>query len=100
MKATPSIAVLLPALNEDNTIVDVINSFRTALPEAKICVYDNNSTDNTRYLASQAGATVRTVVSTGNGNVMASMFAEMDADIYILCDAYGNYDACAAPKLI
>jgi len=95
-----AIAVLLPTLNEENTVVEVVESFRQTIPEAKIYVYDNNSSDNTASLARQSGAIVRTVYRRGKGNVMASMFAEIHADIYILCDADATYNASDSAKFV
>ena len=74
------IAVLIPCYNESNTIAKVIENFRCALPEAEIFVYDNNSTDHTDEIARRAGATVRYERRQGKGNVIRSMFRDIDAD--------------------
>lgn len=93
------IAVLIPCYNESATISKVVADFRRALPEAKIYVYDNNSTDDTARLAEQAGAVVRHEYSQGKGNVMRRMFREIDAECYILVDGDDTYPAEVAPKL-
>ena len=95
-----SIAVLVPCYNEAMTIADVVASFRAALPSAKIYVYDNNSTDGTAEIARQAGAIVRREPRQGKGNVVRRMFADIEADLYVLVDGDGTYDAEAAPMLI
>jgi hypothetical protein len=93
------IAVLLPAYNEEVAIASVVAAFRAALPGARIHVYDNNSTDGTIAAACATGAIVRTEKRQGKGHVVRRMFADIDADIYILCDADDTYDAAAAPAL-
>jgi hypothetical protein len=95
-----SIAVLIPCHNEVVTIGRVVSGFRAALPEAAIYVYDNNSTDGTVDAAGAAGAIVRTEPLQGKGNVVRRMFADIDADIYVLVDGDDTYDAKAAPSLI
>lgn len=95
-----SIAVLLPCYNEERAIAKVIKDFRHALPSAQIYVYDNNSTDNTKRIAENAGAVVRSELLQGKGNVVRRMLADIDADIYLLADGDGTYDAAAAGKLI
>lgn len=97
---TPSIAVLLPCYNEAQTISEVVKAFSMALPEAKIYVYDNNSTDNTDETARKAGASVHYELRQGKGNVVRRMFAEVEADIYVLADGDGTYAADDAPKLV
>lgn len=97
---SPSIAVLLPCRNEAAAIAKVIEQFRTALPSAAIHVFDNASTDNTATLAAQAGAQVHHVAKPGKGNVVRRMFADVDADIYVLADGDATYHAPSAPKLI
>jgi glycosyltransferase involved in cell wall biosynthesis len=94
------IAVLLPCYNEAVSIGAVVAGFRAALPQAVIYVYDNNSTDGTADIACQAGAIVRTEARQGKGNVLRRMFADVDADIYVLADGDGTYDPTAAPTLI
>ncbi len=96
----PTIAVLLPCYNEAPTIVDVVRSFRLSLPEAQIYVYDNNSTDGSGELARKAGAIVRAESRQGKGYVVRRMFADVDADICVLVDSDGTYDAKAAPRLV
>lgn len=95
-----SIAVLIPCFNESAAIGDVVRSFRSVLPTARIYVFDNNSTDDTITRAAEAGAVVRTETRQGKGNVVRRMFADVDADIYLLVDGDGTYDAASAPKLI
>ena len=97
---TQRMAVLLPCFNEAQTIADVVEAFRAALPDAAIYVYDNNSSDEPATRAAAAGAIVRTEKIQGKGNVMRRMFADIDADIYVVADGDGTYDASAAPKLV
>jgi glycosyltransferase involved in cell wall biosynthesis len=94
------IAVLVPCFNEEATIATVIADFRKALPSASIFVYDNNSTDRTIVVAREAGAVVRSERRQGKGHVVRRMFADVDADIYILVDGDATYDAASAPKMI
>lgn len=94
------VAVLIPCYNESVSIEDVVLSFRKALPEAGVYVYDNNSADGTARLAQKAGAIVRIEKNRGKGNVVRRMFGDIDADIYVLSDGDGTYDASAAPILI
>ncbi len=98
--AKRSIAVLLPCHNEAVAIGSVVRDFRAALPEARIYVYDNNSTDGTLDEAGKAGAIVRREPYQGKGNVVRRMFADIDADIYVIADGDGTYDATAAGMLI
>jgi hypothetical protein len=95
-----SIAVLLPCLNEEATIGKVVRDFRSALPEATVFVYDNASTDRTAQEALAAGAIVRYSPVPGKGNVLRSMFADVDASVYVLADGDDTYDARAAPEMI
>jgi glycosyltransferase involved in cell wall biosynthesis len=97
---TNDIAVLVPCLDEDATIANVIHQFRAALPQARIYVYDNNSSDNTACIARDSGAIVRHVARRGKGIVVRRMFTEIDADIYILVDGDDTYDASRASDLI
>lgn len=100
MNETPArIAVLIPCYNEETAIGKVVRDFRAALPEAKIFVYDNNSSDRTVEVACEAGAVVRTEPRQGKGNVVRRMFADIEADIYLLADGDDTYDASAAPLL-
>ena len=94
------IAVLLPCFNEAITIGRVVKDFTEALPEARIYVYDNNSTDDTAAVAAKAGAIVRRELQAGKGHVVRRMFRDVDADFYIMADGDGTYDASLAPTLI
>lgn len=96
----PRIAVLIPCYNEALTIGGVVEGFATALPAARIFVYDNNSSDGTAQAAAASGAIVRSAPLQGKGNVVHRMFAEIDADVYLLVDGDGTYDPTAAPKLV
>lgn len=96
----PRIAVLIPCYNEAVTIGDVVRDFRRHLPEATVYVYDNNSSDATVQLAAQAGAVVRSEPLQGKGNVVRRMFADIEADVYVLVDGDGTYDAASAPQLV
>ena len=96
----PSIAVLLPCFNEERTIGDVILGFRHVLPDAVIYVYDNNSTDNTADIAHRSGAIVRRERYQGKGNVLRRMFADVEADIYLLADGDLTYDMSSAGTLV
>ena len=94
------VAVLLPCHNEELTIADVIKSFQKALPDACIYVYDNVSTDRTSGVASAAGAAVRTEPLIGKGNVVLRAFSDVEADVYVLADGDGTYDASIAPYMV
>jgi glycosyltransferase involved in cell wall biosynthesis len=96
----PRIAVLLPCYNEAAAIAQTIAGFRRALPEAAVYVYDNNSKDDTVRVAREAGAIVRTERMQGKGHVVRRMFADVEADIYVLADGDATYDAAAAPRMI
>jgi len=96
----PEIAVLIPCYNEEKTIFNVVRDFRIALPEAKVYVYDNNSTDDTCGQARQAGAIVRREVLQGKGWVVRRMFADIEADYYVLVDGDDTYDASSAPEML
>src|SRR5438874_8147519 len=93
-------AVLVPCFNEEAAIARVIADFRAALPEAVIYVYDNNSTDRTAEVARAAGALVRRELHQGKGNVVRRMFADVDADVYVLVDGDATYDAPSARTMI
>ncbi|MEE8139663.1 MAG: glycosyltransferase family 2 protein [Alphaproteobacteria bacterium] len=95
-----TIAVVIPCLNEEVAIAGVVNDFRAALPSARIYVYDNASTDNTADVAGQAGAIVRSEPERGKGNVVRRMFADIDAEIFVLVDGDATYPADQAPKMI
>jgi len=98
--AAGRIAVLVPCLNEEAAVASVVEGMRAALPDATIYVYDNGSTDRTVERAAAAGAVVRREPLRGKGNVVRRMFADVDADVYVLVDGDGTYDAAAAPALI
>jgi hypothetical protein len=97
---TPQIAILVPCYNEEATIAAVARDFRAALPAATVYVYDNNSSDRTVARAAEAGAVVRSEPRQGKGNVVRRMFADIDADIYVLVDGDDTYDAGAAPRMV
>ncbi len=94
------IAVLVPCYNEEAAIAKVVEDFRAALPGAVIYVYDNNSKDRTVARAREAGAVVRTEQRQGKGNVVRRMFADIEADIYVLVDGDDTYDAGASPRMV
>ena len=94
------IAVLLPCRNEEATIAEVVRGFRQALPESSVYVYDNGSDDATAERAAQAGAAVRFEPMAGKGNVVRRMFADIDADIYVMADGDGTYDPASARPMI
>jgi glycosyltransferase involved in cell wall biosynthesis len=96
----PRIAVLIPCHNEAVAIADVVAGFQHSLPDADIYVYDNNSSDETSSLASQAGAYVRREALLGKGNVVRRMFSDVEADLYVLVDGDGTYDPASAPKMV
>jgi len=95
-----NIAVLVPCFNEEKPIGYVVKAFQAALPSAKVYVYDNNSIDETVSVARSAGAIVRTESRQGKGNVVRRMFADINADVYVLVDGDNTYEANAAPLLI
>ena len=94
-----NIAVLVPCFNEEQTVQQVVSSLKQVLPTATIYVYDNNSTDNIAQLAEQAGAVVRPEYRQGKGNVVRSMFRDIDADCYIMVDGDDTYPAAAAAEM-
>ncbi|HET9811331.1 MAG TPA: glycosyltransferase family 2 protein [Sphingomicrobium sp.] len=96
----PQIAVLLPCYNEEATIAATVEGFRAALPGARVYVYDNNSSDRTRDIAATAGAVVRSERQQGKGHVVRRMFADIDADIYVMADGDLTYDPQAAPEMV
>ena len=96
---TMRIAVLVPCFNEEAAVATVIADFRKALPQAQIFVYDNNSSDRTEAVAREAGAEVRSERRQGKGHVVRRMFADVDADIYLLVDGDATYDAASAPRM-
>ena len=99
-KQAPRIAVLIPCFNEEAAIANVVADFKLVLPTARIFVYDNNSTDDTRQAAITAGATVCSEALQGKGNVVRRMFADVEADVYVLIDGDGTYDAASAPQMV
>ena len=98
--AQPRVAVLVPCFNEEAAVATVVADFRKALPAAAIYVYDNNSSDRTAAVARDAGATVRSERRQGKGHVVRRMFADIDADIYVLVDGDATYDAASIQKMI
>jgi len=96
----PRTVVLIPCYNEEAAIAKVVIDFRQALPGAAIYVYDNNSKDRTVEVARSAGAIVRNETLQGKGNVVRRMFADIEADVYVLVDGDDTYDAASAPKMI
>lgn len=94
------IAVLVPCLNEEVTIGNVVENFRTALPEAEIYVCDNGSTDRTTEIAAQAGAHVISEPQRGKGNAIRRVFADVEADAYLMIDGDDTYDAASSPKMV
>lgn len=99
---TPSqcVAVLIPCRNEEATVATVVSAFRQALPQARVYVFDNNSDDRTRELAAAAGAIVGVEQLQGKGHVVRRMFADIDAEVYVLVDGDDTYSAPSAPELV
>lgn len=95
-----TIAVLVPCYNEEAAIGKVVQDFRTALPDATVYVYDNNSSDRTIEAARAAGAVVRSEPLQGKGNVMRRMFSDIEADVYVLVDGDDTYHAPSAPLMV
>ncbi|MBW0007291.1 MAG: glycosyltransferase, partial [Sphingomonas sp.] len=93
-------AVLLPCYNEEAAIAATVAGFRAALPGAIVYVYDNNSRDRTREVAAEAGAVVRTERQQGKGHVVRRMFADIDADVYVMADGDLTYDPKSAPQMV
>jgi glycosyltransferase involved in cell wall biosynthesis len=100
LAARPAVAVILPCWNEAAAIGRTVAAFREAMPAAVVYVYDNNSTDDTPAVARAAGAVVRTERMQGKGHVVRRMFADVEADVYVLADGDLTYDAAAAPALV
>ena len=98
--AQPRIAVLLPCYNEEAAIAATVAGFREVLPNASVYVYDNNSRDRTREIAGNAGAIVRSERQQGKGHVVRRMFADIDADVYVMADGDLTYDPKAAPAMV
>lgn len=93
------IAIIVPCYNEELTVGAIVQDFNRCLPQAEVYIFDNNSSDATVRLAREAGAIVRSVPLQGKGNVIRRMFADVDADIYIMVDGDNTYDASVAPQL-
>ena len=100
MKTAPRVAVLVPCYNEALTVAQVVADFRAALPGCVVYVYDNRSTDGTGDIARAAGAVVRREPRPGKGVVVRRMFADVDADVYVLSDGDATYDASRAPEMV
>ena len=100
MSTTARIAVLIPCYNEEAAIAKVVNDFKMTLPNGDLYVYDNNSKDKTAEVAHTAGAIVRTELRRGKGNVIRRMFADIEADIYLLVDGDDTYDVATAPVFL
>ena len=98
--ARPRVAVLVPCFNEEAAVAAVVSDFRAALPDADVYVYDNNSSDRTADVAREAGADVRVERRQGKGHVVRRMFADIDADVYVLVDGDATYDAASAPCMV
>jgi glycosyltransferase involved in cell wall biosynthesis len=98
--ARRQVAVLVPCYNEGHAVGKVVADFRTALPDAAVYVYDNNSTDDTVAAARAAGATVRRESHQGKGHVVRRMFNDVEADVYVLVDGDTTYDAASAPAMV
>ena len=96
----PKVVVLVPCYNEERTVGTVVASFKDALPEAVVYVYDNNSTDGTRDEALAAGAIVRTEPQQGKGAVVRRMFRDIEADFFIMVDGDHTYDAAMSPAML
>lgn len=99
-EATPSTAVLIPCLNEAQSIAKVVQDFREQLPEAQVYVFDNGSTDETAAIAAAAGARVLAEARRGKGRVVQAMFAQVDADVYVMVDGDDTYPAAAVRSLM
>jgi len=95
-----SIVVLVPCYNEESTIAQVVREFRSELPEARICVFDNNSSDRTIEVAREAGAETWSETRQGKGNVVRRMFSEIEADVYLMVDGDATYDSASARAMI
>jgi glycosyltransferase involved in cell wall biosynthesis len=99
-QSQPRIAVLLPCFNEAATIAATVEGFREALPSAQVYVYDNNSSDRTRDIATAGGAVVRSERQQGKGHVVRRMFADVDADVYVMADGDLTYDPKSAQAMV
>jgi len=98
--AAPKVAIIVPCYNEALTIADIVRDFNAVLPDATVYVFDNNSKDGTADIARKAGAVVRHVGAQGKGSVVRRMFADIEADAYVMVDGDNTYDASVAPQLI
>lgn len=98
--SSPRVAVIVPCYNEAVAIAQVVRGFKRSLPSAQVWVFDNNSSDGTAAVAREAGAQVRSVTLQGKGHVVRRMFADVEADVYVMVDGDATYDAQAAPALI
>ena len=98
--STKRIAILVPCYNEALTITAIVRDFHACLPQAQVYVFDNNSTDGTARIAREAGAIVRNVPAQGKGSVVRRMFADIEADAYVMVDGDDTYDASVAPQLV
>jgi glycosyltransferase involved in cell wall biosynthesis len=96
----PRVAVLIPCFNEEATIAETVKGFRSSLPGATVYVYYNNSSDRTGTIAKKAGAVVRSERQQGKGHVVRRMFADIDADLYVMADGDLTYDPKAAPEMV
>lgn len=94
------VAVLIPCYNEEKAVAKVVKDCKKYLPKADIYVYDNNSKDKTKEVAKKAGAIVRSETYQGKGNVVRRMFADIDADVYVMTDGDATYDIASVPKMI
>jgi glycosyltransferase involved in cell wall biosynthesis len=97
---TPRIAILVPCYNEALTVAAIVRDFNASLPQAQVYVFDNNSSDGTARIARDAGAVVRNVPAQGKGSVVRRMFADIEADAYVMVDGDATYDASVAPQLV
>lgn len=100
MQTSAKVAVIIPCYNEEPTIGKVVTDFRKALPTATVYVCNNNSTDRSAEIAAAAGAVILTENNPGYGSAIRRLYTDVDADVYVLTDADGTYDAASAPKLI
>jgi glycosyltransferase involved in cell wall biosynthesis len=100
LEARHKIAVIVPCFNEGHSIAEVVHGFKSALPSASIYVFDNNSTDETVAIASAAGALIRREMLQGKGNVVRRMFADVDADAYVMADGDATYDPSYAGHMV
>ncbi|MYM28615.1 glycosyltransferase [Duganella sp. CY15W] len=100
LPSTTRIAILVPCYNEAVTIAAIVRDFQACLPQAQVYVFDNNSSDDTARIAREAGAIVRNVPEQGKGSVVRRMFADIEADAYIMVDGDDTYDASMAPQLV